>query len=281
MGSYHTLDIEPGRDVKISKESWDRVSLEFLEEAAKSGKAEVGAVQFQDGLGFICSVTPSGVKILQRVEVAMPKKKLGSTSALEKAVDRFNTQLIDAVCQNINFVGMRAVVFAATGSAKDEFYKLFIEWLQKNEKKEILAHKSKIMRVNLPASAQLNPHNLMDILKEPRIAELLSDTKSANEVKLLDAFHKIHGSDDDGRVAFGLKQVVRAAKEGAVKDLLLADGLFRSFNVEERKRYGKLIGVVKDNGGNVMIFSPNSKADEELVKLSGVAAILNFAIDFD
>lgn len=260
--------------------------MQFLEDAAScAGKVEIGAIQFQEGLGFVCTVSPSGVKILQRVEVAMPKKKLGATSTLEKALEKFYSQLIEAAMKNLNFATVKAVVIAANGSLKEDFYKMFIEHLQKTDQKEILQYKNKFMRVNLAATGQLNPHNLNEVLKEPRIAEMLADTKSANETKLLDHLQKILNNtneEEEGgiRATFGMKHVQRAAEECAIKELLLADGLFRSANVDERKAYGKLITTVKDNGGKVMIFSPNTKADEDLTKLTGVAAILNFPLDF-
>jgi protein pelota len=158
-----------------------------------------------------------------------------------------------------------------------------IDYLQKQERKDVLEHKAKFIRVGLPGSASasnLNPHNLLDVLKEPRIAELLADTKAAHEVKLLDQFHACNTNDPD-RCTFGLKHVMKAADSCAIKHLLLSDSLFRSTDVKERQMYGQLIGDVKENGGKVMIFAPDTKPAEDLDRLSGVAALLNFPVDFD
>jgi len=214
----------------------------------------------------------------------MPKKKLGSTSSLERAQEKFNSSLIEAMLAHLNFSSLRAIVLAAPGTLKDDFHKTLLDWLQKAERKDILEHKSKIMKVTLAGSSSatnLNPHNLLEILKEPRIADLLADTKAAHEVKLLDQFQKCLANDPD-RCTYGLNHVIKAADECAVKHLLLADSLFRSADVQERRRYGKLMADVKENGGGqVMIFSPGSKPSEELEKLTGVAALLNFPINFD
>lgn len=213
----------------------------------------------------------------------MPKRKLGATSALEKAHEKFYNAMIEAALAHLNFGTMRAVIVAAPGQLKDEFCRLFIDWLQKHERKDVLAHKQKLMRVALPGSptaANLNPHNLVEALKEPRLAELLADTKSASEARLMDQFHKCLTSTPE-RCTFGLGHVTRAASECAVQHLLLADSLFRSANVEERKGYGRLIADVKENGGGrVTIFSPEGAPAGELDKLSGIAALLNFPVDF-
>lgn len=284
LGSYHTLDLEPGRDVKITKACWDAVSLEFLRSSASSNKAEVGAIQFCDGLGFVCQLNPSsGVRILQRIQVAMPKKKLGSTSTLEKAQEKFYLGLVEAAIQHLNFAGLRAVIIAAPGSMKDDFHKYLIEHLQKAGMTGVLEHKNKLMRIGLPGSASatnLNPHNLLEVLKEPRIAELLADTKAVLENRLMETFQKCLSNDPD-RCTYGLTHIRKAVDECAVKHLLLSDSLFRSHDVSERKMYGKMMATVKENGGDVMIFSAGSKPAEELDKLTGIAALLNFPIDFD
>lgn len=270
--------------MKISKASWDTVALEFLESSASSTKADLGAIQFVEGLGFICQLNPtSGVRILQRVEVAMPKKKLGATSTLEKAQEKFYGALIEAALTHLNFETMRAVIVAAPGQLKDDFHRIFLDWLQKRERKDVLAQKQKLVRVGLPGSptaANLNPHGLVEVLKEPRIAELLLDTKAASEARLIEQFHKTLTNSPD-RCTFGLGHVGKAASECAVQHLLLADSLFRSANVEERKRFGRLIADVKENGGGkVTIFSPEGQPAVELDKLSGIAALLNFPVDF-
>jgi protein pelota len=284
LGSYHTLDLEPGRDVKISKSCWDAVSLEFLGSSASSNKAEVGAVQFCDGLGFVCQLNPaSGVRILQRVQVAMPKKKLGSTSTLEKAQEKFYTGLVEAALQHLNFASLRAVIIAAPGAMKDDFHKYLIDHLQKAEMKGVLEHKNKLMRIALPGSAlatNLNPHNLLEILKEPRLADLLTDTKAASEIRLMESFQKCLANDPD-RCTYGQSHIKKAVEECAVKHLLLSDSLFRSHDVSERKMYGRMMATVKENGGEVMIFSAGSKPTEELDKLTGIAALLNFPIDLE
>lgn len=50
MGAFHTLDLEMNRDVRIIKETWDRVALDRVEEASADGRgAEVGAIVCGEG----------------------------------------------------------------------------------------------------------------------------------------------------------------------------------------------------------------------------------------
>jgi protein pelota len=50
LGSYHTLDLEANRDVRIEKEEWDSIALGRIEESCVPGRgAEVGAVVCGEG----------------------------------------------------------------------------------------------------------------------------------------------------------------------------------------------------------------------------------------
>lgn len=274
LGSYHTLDVEPDRWLKLTKAApWDSLSVEVLAQAVASvGRTEIGAIVGDDSLGLahVCSVTPQGTRVLQRIEVAMPKRKFGPTSASEKAMERFIGQGVAAMLVHVRFDVLKAIIIAGPAAWRDEVYKRLLE----TGKAEITGNKSKFMRVNATGG---QPAALAGLLGEPRIAAILADTKAAKEAKLLNEYHKMHGVEAS-RTTFGPKQVQAAAEQGAVRSLLLSDRLFRSTDVQQRKFFGALIEMVRENGGDVMIFSTDSAPEQDLEKLTGVAAILNFPL---
>ena len=50
LGAFHTLDLEPNRDVKIIKDEWDSIALARVDEACEEGRgAEVGAIVCGEG----------------------------------------------------------------------------------------------------------------------------------------------------------------------------------------------------------------------------------------
>jgi protein pelota len=87
LGSYHTLEIEIGRWVKIWKSKWDNLAIQLVKEASSTiGKCQVGAIVLQEGLAHICTLSSDQViRVISKVEANLPKKKLGSTSKLESA----------------------------------------------------------------------------------------------------------------------------------------------------------------------------------------------------
>uniref|UniRef100_A0A8C2D3N2 Protein pelota homolog n=1 Tax=Cyprinus carpio TaxID=7962 RepID=A0A8C2D3N2_CYPCA len=69
-----------------------------------------------------------------------------------------------------------------------------------------------------------------------------------------------------------------ASEALAVDILLISDKLFRHQDIATRSRYVRLVDNVKENGGNVRIFSSLHVSGDQLNQLSGVAAILRFPI---
>jgi protein pelota len=80
---------------------------------------------------------------------------------------------------------------------------------------------------------------------------------------------------------YGFGHVFAADQELAVETLMVTDDLFRSSDVVKRKKYVQLVESVKDHGGTVYIFSTLHVSGQQLKQVSGVAAILRFALHLD
>lgn len=115
-GSYHTLDLEVGRDFTIIKAEgeWDSIARERIREITEPGRgAEVGAIvcgegqsrsqggvsgaeallplslwlgadptRVNAGLANICLITNHTTIIRQRIDVPIPRKRKGGSTAL-------------------------------------------------------------------------------------------------------------------------------------------------------------------------------------------------------
>eukprot|EP00795_Rhopilema_esculentum_P015211 gene15211-6414_t len=117
--------------------------------------------------------------------------------------------------------------------------------------------------------------NFDEVLADPSIANKLSDTKATGEVKALDAFFKML-QDEPAKAFYGFNQVSGANEAMAIETLLVTDELFRASDVATRRKYVNLVESVKENGGDVKIFSSLHVSGEQLGMLTGVAAILRF-----
>ena len=86
LGSFHTLDLELQRQFTLEKaDGWDSVALQVLRDAVDQAKrAEAWAVMLQEGLANVVLITEHQTIFRQRVEVSIPRKRVGKTSELEK-----------------------------------------------------------------------------------------------------------------------------------------------------------------------------------------------------
>jgi hypothetical protein len=116
---------------------------------------------------------------------------------------------------------------------------------------------------------------LKEVLADPSISSRLETTKAFSEVRALDTFFEMLNTDPD-RAYYGFAHVRRANEAKAIDTLLVTDELFRSSDMRTRRDYVALVESVKENGGDVKIFSTLHVSGEQLNQLSGVAALLRF-----
>ena len=144
----------------------------------------------------------------------------------------------------------------------------------KNDVKVLIEQKNKFLLVHASSGFK---HSLKEVLLDPLVQAKLSDTKAASEVKLLETFYQLLNTEPS-RAFYGMKHVEKANEFQAIEVLMVTDSLFRSKDVKERKRYVALADSVRENNGEVRLFSSLHVTGEQLDSLTGVAAILRFPL---
>ncbi|KAH9376655.1 hypothetical protein HPB48_005866 [Haemaphysalis longicornis] len=239
MGAYHTLDLEMNRKFTLAKSHWDSVHLERLDLACDPTQhADLAAVVMQEGLAHLCLVTSSMTLVRAKIDVSIPRKRKGSCSQHDK----------------------------------DQFYEYMFQAATKLDLKVLLENKGKFVLTHASSGFK---HSLKEILQDPSVQSKLSDTKAAGEVKALEQFYQILQTEPS-RAFYGTKHVESANEGQAIETLLISDNLFRCQDVKQRKRYVALVDSVRENGGDVKIFSSLHISGEQLDQLTGVAAILRY-----
>ncbi|XP_076153901.1 protein pelota homolog [Alosa pseudoharengus] len=275
MGAYHTIELELNRKFTLAKKIWDSVVLDRIEQACDpTQKADVAAVVMQEGLANIVLVTSAMTLLRAKIEVTIPRKRKGSCTQHEKALERFYEAVMQGILRHINFDVVKCVLVGSPGFVKDQFITYLFKEAVRQDNKLLLENRPKFMTVH---SSSGHKYSLKEILSDPTVTSRLSDTKAAGEVKALEDFYKMLQHEPD-RAFYGLAHVEKASEALAIDILLISDQLFRHQDVATRSRYVRLVDGVRDNGGNVRIFSSLHVSGDQLNQLSGVAAILRFPI---
>ncbi|XP_044271584.1 protein pelota [Tribolium madens] len=273
MGAYHTLDLEMNRKFRLTKHEWDSVSLERVEMACDPTKsADLAAVIMQDGLAHICLITSSMTIVRAKIEASIPRKRKNFIQQHEKALAKFYDNIIQGILRHIDFDIVKCIIIASPGFVRDQFYEYMIQMAVKTDNKTLLENKSKFMLIHSSTGFK---HSLKEILQDPAVVNKISDTKAASEVKALESFYTMLQCEPD-KAFYGKKHVEKANEAQAIETLLISDNLFRCKDVNLRKEYVKLVDSVRENGGDVKIFSSLHISGEQLEQLTGIAAILRF-----
>ncbi|CAJ0572590.1 unnamed protein product, partial [Mesorhabditis spiculigera] len=268
LGQYHTLDLEPGRKFKLTKDEWDLMDIERLQEALDPAtQADVAAVVLHEGLAHVCLLTPAMTLVRAKIDMQIPRKRKDYTSQHEKGLKRFFDALAAAFLKYVDFKVIKCCLIAARGFLNQQFLTHLINFADGQGKKFTGEQKGKFVLAHASSGFK---HALKEVLEDPKVAARLAETKAQGEVKALKQFFDLMANDPD-RAYYGYKHVIKANEENAIETLMLADSLFRSQDIATRKKYIKL-------NATVLIFSSMHVSGEQLALLTGCAAILRFGM---
>lgn len=275
MGAYHTLDLQMNQKFTLTKEHWDSIALDRVDIACDPTRtADVAAIIMQEGLAHVCAVTSLMTITRARIEMHIPRKRRGSCTNHDKALERFYYTIMQAILRHIRFDVVKCVIVASPGFVKDQFFEYMFSEAVKQDIKILMENKPKFLLVH---SSSGHKQSLREVLSDPNVSVKLADTKAASEVKALDSFYSML-QNEPNRAFYGIDDVERANEVNAIETLLVTDELFRSADLPTRQRYVALVDSVKDNAGIVRIFSSLHISGEQLGQLTGVAAILRFPL---
>ena len=277
VGQFQTIHVELNYPITIYKNNWDKMHLQKLQQGVDaSTSADTAAMIMDEGLATLCFIRNNITQTKAKIEKNIPKKFSGIFHH-DKAMTQFFELCMQAILKTIDFDKVKLLIIASPGIVRDEFHHYLLEQGEKAEYSILKSNANKIavVRTSSPFKSSLN-----EVLADATIMTKLKDTKAFKEVEMLEKFFKNLKQDSD-KVAYGPKYIFEASEHKAIQDLLICDRLFKTRNLDVRKKYVELIDTVKDFGGNVYLFSSGHITGEKLTDLSGIAAILRFPLNMD
>lgn len=259
-GSHHTLRVSPGNELTIIKTYWSKPLLEKLLHAETRGlKAVIVALDYDEYA--IAIVQEQGIRYVSEGGLGLPGKDDPQRDyLLESRLEELAEEVIGAAKRN----NTRVIIVASPGDLKRRLV-------------ELVKLRDRELHVYADNVSIGGRSGVLEVLRRDIVREVLRDISSIEAERILEEFMKLLIKDEN-RVAYGLEEVVEAAKMGAVEKLLILDELVRSYNVEERRVVEELLAEVDRRRGEVRIVGSKSPAGEKLRGLGGVIAILRFRI---
>ena len=263
-GAHHTLSIALNTPLTIVKKKWAKHQIERLERASRSSEKPIIIVSIDDEGYAIATTAQYGMEEKVEERIRLPGKL--DAEKRGNAVNEYFRKVIDSLRQTWTETRSPIVIIGA-GFVKNDFAK-FLE----NEATDIAKTVVDTKSVNNGGVA-----GIREALRSGVLLKAFKQMRIVEEAEIMEEVLRRLGKGETS-VTYGLEDVERVAKVGAVEKLVLADTMLRESGDERRLLTEELMKEVEHKGGKIIVVSTEHEAGTKLLALGGVAAILRFSL---
>jgi protein pelota len=205
-----------------------------------------------------------GFELVAEARLDLPGKH--EPSKREEALKEKIRDIVGKAKELIQRLNLKAVAIVGPGFVKDYLAK------------EVASNVN--VKVYVDSASTGGYQGVKEAIKRGVLRRMLKDFDLVEEAELMDEL-LLHVSKGDGRAAYGLEEVRRAAECGAVDKLLVLDELVRSPDPNLRNKVEEIMEMAERKGAKVKIFSSLEEPGQQLKSVGGLAAILRYSLDFE
>jgi protein pelota len=253
---YHTFNLKAGKEFEIWKNQWKDYQIDRIKKAARIDNYSILVCMIEKGQANFAVITETGIKDLADVDVNIPGKMYQTEGGEE---GDFHGQIMSVIERNAEKVDK--VVLAGPGFEKENLHTKLVDDYPDLED-----------QLMLQDTSVTGYTGIQEVIKRGAVDRIIDESRVSEEVQLMEAFLK-HLNKEDGKAVYKPKQVADAAEIGAVDQLLINDHLITE------ERYEKVMEAVENQAGEINIIHTDHEAGRKLKSLSGIAAILRYALD--
>ena len=266
-GAHHTLNIALNTPLTIVKKTWARHHVERLKRASKTSEKPITIIAIDDEGYVIATTTQYGVEVNVEERMKLPgkleaeKRSAATREYFHKALDSLH-QVWTPTHNPIAIIGV--------GFVKNHFAK-FLE----DEAVDVAKSVVDVKGVNNGGVA-----GIYEALRSGVLWKTMKYLRIVEETETIEEALKRLGKGELN-IAYGLEEVGKAAKLGAIGKLVLADTILRETSDEKRLLLENLMRIVEQKRGEIMVVSTEHEAGAKLIALGGIVALLRFSIHKD
>lgn len=264
MGAHHTLSVALNTPVTIVKKEWPKHQLERLERARRTSEKPIIIISIDDEGYAIATTAQYGLEV--RVEERM---KLPGKHEAEKRTAATN-EYFKKVTDNLRQVWTEThnpIAIIGVGFVKNDFVKFV-----KNETADIARSVVDVKSVNNGGVAGIH-----EAMRSGVLLSAFKHLRIIEETEIMEEILKRLGKGESN-VTYGVEEVDKMAKLGAVEKLAVADALLRDSSDEKRLFIEEIMKEVEQKKGRIFVVSTEHEAGVKLLALGGLGAILRFSL---
>jgi protein pelota len=261
LGSHHTFNVEENTVLTIIKDKWLKFQLDKVKEASSSKIPKILVCVFDREESHFALLKKYGYQLLSKFSGDVQKKGID-----EKVKGNFYNEIIDQLIEYDKRHKLDTIILASPAFWKED--------LMKQLKDESLKKK-----ITLATCSSVGKNAIDEVLKRDETKDALKQDRIAKEMNLVEDL--LVEISKNNLAAYGIKEVAEAVNAGAVKTLLVTDGLIHK--LREQERYEKLDNIMRSSENvkaDVKIISSEHHGGKQLDGLGGIGAILRYKLNY-
>ncbi len=258
-GSYHTIDVEVGDVIKITKNRWFYYQIQRLDEATKDVVLNILVVVFDRENAIFAILKRYGYQILNKLEGEVPKKRIET-----KKESTFFYEIVKKMKEYSERYNATKIIVASPAFWKEELLKTVDD-------------KTLRQKIVLSSCSAVERNAIDEVLRKEEVRKIIMQERISKEISLFDEL--MLEISKNGLAVYGLDDVERNASIGSIKNLLLTDKFIRLMREKEFfDRIDSMMKSVSKAKGQINILSSEHDAGKRLDGLGGIAAILRYMV---
>ena len=261
LGSHHTFNIEENTTLTIIKDRWLKFQLDKVKEASSSKIPKILVCVFDREESYFALLKKYGYQLLSSFSGDVQKKAVD-----EKVKGRFYEDIIFKLKEYDKRHNLDIIILASPAFWKED--------LLKHLKDEPLRKK-----ITLATCSSVGKNAIDEVLKRDETKEALKQDRITKEMNLIENLLVEISKNNLG--AYGMKEVTEAVNAGAVKTLLVTDGLIHKLRDQEKyDSLDKVMRTAEYVKAEVVIVSSEHDGGKRLDGLGGIGAILRYKMSY-
>ena len=254
IGQHHTLMIEVGDSLTISKTKWRETQRERLQKAVSdSRKPRIAFVSLDQDEATIAVMRQYGLKELATIRSGRSGKQYAEKPQSDTFHDEIAEKLVPVTGPDL------PLVILGPGFEKESLYD------------DLKRRGGDFGRMYVYQTGQTGMAGINELLKKGMGADVLRDSSVGAEMEAVEkALEEI--AKPEGLATYGDREVYDAAVSGAVDTLLVLDARVREQDLDE------LVRAVESQKGKVVVVSSQHDGGKTLAALGGVVALLRYRL---
>lgn len=261
-GSHHTINVEPGTTLTITKEHWYRYQLDKLQEATERPPAKILICVLDREDAYFALMKRKGAELLSHLKGDVEKKRIDV-----KVTTNFYQQIIKTLEEYDKRYKLDFIVLASPAFWKEELLKT-------------LQNDSLRKKIIQASCSSADEQAINEVLKRDEVQSALQQERVSKELILVE--HVLAEIAKQGKVTYGMNAVQEAAIAGAIDTLAVTDTLIQKLRQQEAfEPLNRIMQTVDKQKGTIVIVSGDNPGGKKLDGIGGVAALLRYKLSYE